>query len=482
MNAASILSMASSVVAANAAVFHVWLYALRRKDPANFWLAVTALGVSGMGTSSALLFNSMDVTRSDQLQRLLLACSAPVVLGFFHYSHLYLALDRPHVDKAIAWVSVSIVLVTAWPGLVFDGVGVLREIGTIDAVYVESSLSLFGKLFVSVFFPIYGYLIHLYIRFLRRDDPNRWVLTVMLGLFAVSFGHDICLAMGLIESPALISVGLTAFLIGLSSIQVRQFVASMETVERNAEHLNDLVEERTEELRQKELQLAHGAQMATIGALAANLAHEINNPIAYVSSNLNRMSEWGDDPDCDEDMGEMLVESREGLGRIRTIVSSLLGLARRSDGVDQPVDLHTLIESVLPIVRREAKYRARLETRLDQVPWVMGDPRLLGHVILSLLMNALRTIPEGAPEENYVRITTREEVGNVVLAISDSGPGNPDSERPIDLDAILGSTSPVDSASLGLAVTKQIIERHHGKIEVDTSHEGMCISVRLPTI
>lgn len=482
MNAASILLMASSVVALNAAFFHVWLYVLRRKDPANFWLAVTALGVSGMGSSTALLFDSMDVMRSDQLQRLLLACSAPVVLGFFHYSHLYLGLERPRVEKAVAWVSVSIVLVTAWPGLIFDGVAALREISLIDAVYVESNLSLFGKIFITTFFPIYGYLIHLYVRFLQRDDPNRWALTVMLGLFAVSFGHDICLAMGLIESPALISVGLTAFLIGLSSIQVRHFVTSMETVQRSAEHLNELVEERTEELRQKELQLAHGAQMATIGALAANLAHEINNPIAYVSSNLNRMSEWSDNPDYEEDIGDMLVESQEGLDRIRTIVSSLLGLARRSNGIDQPVDLHKLIESALPIVRREANYRARLETRLDRVPSVSGDPRLLGHVILSLLMNALRTIPEGAPEENLLRITTREEAGDVVLAISDSGPGTLESERPIDLDTLLGSASPVGSAGLGLAVTKQIIERHRGRIDVDTSEGGMCISIRLPAI
>jgi signal transduction histidine kinase len=130
------------------------------------------------------------------------------------------------------------------------------------------------------------------------------------------------------------------------------------------------------------------------------------------------------------------------------------------------------------LARGPARRRARLSTRLAGVPRVLGDERLLGQVVLNLVMNALQAIPEGTPETNQVLVSTSFEGGRVRLVVADTGPGIPEELRARIFDPFY--TTKHEGTGLGLAVTRDIITRHQGSIEVDSSPSGTRMIIEFP--
>ena len=172
----------------------------------------------------------------------------------------------------------------------------------------------------------------LYIQNLSRPDlhvkPVLATLVIWLGVGL----SDCAVVAKVYDAPYLLPFGYLGVVIVISGVLVGRLVQSMDKAEHLAANLHELVEERTAELRQKDLQLAQGEKMAAIGTLAAGIAHEINNPMAFVTSNLNRLAELWQKPDQAAEVEEIMAECREGTARIRTIVSNLLQVTRRSEG------------------------------------------------------------------------------------------------------------------------------------------------------
>jgi len=481
MGPAIVLALSCAVVAVNVAVFHGWLFALRPRDRSNLWAAVLAVGIATLSVLNAFLFHSQDVARSDWIQRTMVAGTIPVVIGFSRFSLSYLGLPRSSKEQTVEVMALAGALICMIPGVMFTGAPVVHRVDLLALDYVESALSPVGQVGLLFFFGFCLYLARLYHRHMAPDDPNRIAIYTSLALWAGTVVNDGLLGLHLYDGPVLMSVGYTAFLIGISSIQIRRMVWSMQAVESSTQQLREMVDQRTEELRRAEVQLAYGEQMATIGALGASLAHEINNPIAYVHANLNQLDECWGRPEDEDDVRDMLAECEEGIERVRTIVSSLLSIARQSDGVDEPVDLCRLVDSALPIVRREAAYRAVLETSLVSVPEVSGDPRLLGHVIFSLLVRSLRAIPEGTSEPHHVLVSTavNDDGDRVVLTIRETG-GPATADRRSGSGNAPGSATASAEDDIGLTVARQLIERFRGEIQIDSSEEGNEIRIDLP--
>jgi signal transduction histidine kinase len=479
MSLATVLALACAVLSINLAILHGWLYALRRQDRSNLWAAVLAIGIATLCILNVFLYESQDVTRSDWIQRTMVAGTIPVILGFTRYSLAYLGLQRSSAEQASELIALGSGLLCMIPGVLFTGQPVVHHSEALQVHYIESGMSLLGRVALPVFLGFCVYLAYLYRRHLAPDDPNRLTIYASLSFWAATVAHDSLLGLGLYDGPILMSAGYTAFLIGISSTQIRRMVWSMQAVELSTQQLQKAVDERTQELRRTEVQLAHGEQMATIGALGASLAHEINNPIAYVQANLNQLEDSWPRPEDREEVREMLEECEEGIDRVRTIVASLLSIARQSDGVDEPVDLRRLVDSALPIVEREAAYRAVLETDLQPVPDVSADPRLLGHVIFSLMMRSLQAIPEGPEGRHRIHVSTA--VGGkagdrVVLTIRDSG----DCEF---FDESLGDPLHADDPSgLGLTVAQQLVSRFRGHLQIVSGADGNEIVLDFPSL
>ena len=227
-------------------------------------------------------------------------------------------------------------------------------------------------------------------------------------------------------------------------------------------------------------------RLAAVGTLAAGVAHEINNPLTYVTSNLAFLEETlsklrGLHPEVKE-AEEAAAEASLGARRVRDIVRDLRFVARPPGGHRIEVDPVLEIRSALNLAQAEIHRRSGLELRLDPCPLVLAGQGQIGQVMLHLLVNAAQSTPEGSPATHSVRVSSgADDQGWASIEVADSGSGIPASARARIFEPFF-STRPVGGgAGLGLSVCHGIVTGLGGAIDV-TSEEGRgtTVRVRLP--
>ena len=474
----SVLLLATVVVPICTALLHAWIYAHRRREIAHLWLAVSAFAVAGI--AAAVIGRTAALTTANPLywQSAQMTFGGLLGIGFTRWAHAVLDSHRPRLERAVNWF-VAVACIGVATNTIFSSEIVLRPALGRDGFVAEALLTPFGTVVVLIFAALALYVgveLGRAARIVRAARP----LFATYVFFALTLFHDAAVGAGLINGRQLLPLGYLVMLTGISAALVRRFVRSMGEAERLATDLHARVEERSAELRRKERQLVHGERLAALGTLAAGVAHEINDPMAFVSSNLNRVEEIWNDPVERRDVPEILDECHEGLAQLRATVGELLRLARRSESATVPVDFTEVVASVMPLVRAEGRYRARWTEFLTAVPLVRGDPGLLAQVALQLLLNGIRSIPEGAPADHRIAISTGSERGRVRLRVRDSGPPIPAAELQHIFDPFSPLAAEGATSRLGLAVTHQIVVSHGGEIEVTSDQRGTEVTVWLP--
>ena len=239
------------------------------------------------------------------------------------------------------------------------------------------------------------------------------------------------------------------------------------------------------ERRRLESRLAQADRMASIGTLAAGVAHEINNPLAYVMGNLDLLDRLlatrAGPAERTGDMLRMLRDAREGCDRMRSIVSDLRTFTRAETEERAAVDLPAAIDAAIKMAQHEIKHRARLVREVDEVPPVIGDQTRLAQVVLNLLVNAVQAIPEGRPDDHTIRVGARRSGDAVEISVQDDGAGIP----PDVIDRVFEpffTTKPVGvGTGLGLSICRGIVQAHGGSIEVESKvGHGATFRVFLP--
>lgn len=479
MGPAALVTASFALLAFCAAVFNLWIYAQRPRERAHLWLSVAAAGVMWLAAGSGALYGATTLAEAQEAQLVSLLGALPIVLGFARFTEAFLQARPGPLLRMAPLYSLGVVLVpTLDPGLFFTGETVARRVEPFGQSYVFAELTTFAGLALAGFMPVFADVIWSFARS-RRRERDAFALTVALAAWSLCAANDIAIDLGLLPGVHLMAFGFLLFAWLLTGLLLRRFVEASARVAANAEALQAEVDERTRRLRESDLAVAHGARMATVGVLAGGLAHEINDPIAFVSSNLNHLARTWHTTDASS-FNEVLAETREGVERVRRVVSELLRLARRTEGPEGPVDLRRVVETILPIVRPESRWRARITTALEPVPLVRGEEALLGQVVLNLVVNALRAIPEGQPGAHEVRIETRFSEGSVVLRVHDDGPEIASNVLPSLFDPFAPPRPDAGGAELGLAVTHQLVARHRGRIDVETGSAGTTFSVHLP--
>jgi len=236
-------------------------------------------------------------------------------------------------------------------------------------------------------------------------------------------------------------------------------------------------------------------KLASIGQLAAGVAHEINNPLGFLKSNHSVMEKYvakaetllqkiadSGIPEASkpimeqlvkqiDKMKEILIESTEGYERIIRIVADLKTFSRLDQGEGfAEYDLNAGIESTLVVAWNEIKYVADVEKQLGNIPKIIARGNELNQVWLNLLVNAAQAI-EGAKKEvrGRIIIKTWEEKGHIMVSIKDNGPGIPESIRKKIFDPFFTTKEPGKGTGLGLSISYNIIvENHKGQIIVNT--------------
>ncbi|MEM9190520.1 MAG: response regulator [Myxococcota bacterium] len=247
------------------------------------------------------------------------------------------------------------------------------------------------------------------------------------------------------------------------------------------EVIRDLTERREIQGR---MQLAD--RMTSVGTLAAGVAHELNNPLAYVISNLRLMQEEISTlqpvlaPERLKVFTELVEESSQGAGRMSHIVRDLKTFSRADDDMSGPIDLDKVIESSINMAWNQLRHRARVVKAFGDLPKVTANESRIGQVVLNLLLNAAQALPEGHADQNEVRVRTRtDDHGWAVVEIEDTGSGITKETLARMYDPFFTTKS--HGTGLGLSICHNIVHAAGGEINVDTTvGAGTTFQLRLP--
>ncbi len=257
---------------------------------------------------------------------------------------------------------------------------------------------------------------------------------------------------------------------------------------------------------QLQARLLQTDRLVSVGTLAAGVAHEINNPLAYLLTNvevvrqrklpelrrsLDRIAEQSGDAALRAEMQaleaqlddalEMLDVAREGADRVRSIVRDLKTFSRADEELAGPVDVRRVLEASIQMAWNELRHRARLVKRYAAVPNVEGTESRLGQVFLNLLVNAAQALPVGHAGEHEISVeTATDERGRVVVTIADTGPGIPPQQLRRVFDPFF-TTKPVGvGTGLGLSICKGIVTSLGGQIDVESQPGKTVFRVTFP--
>lgn len=305
---------------------------------------------------------------------------------------------------------------------------------------------------------------------------------------------------------------------------IASFLGLMSQNERRHEELEEAVQERTQELEQAQAVLVRQEKLASLGRLAAGVAHEINNPAGYVVGNVQVLREYvdhlrlrlercdnvaallreiasngghdradlraavemiGTDDDEKEyafirgDIDELFEALRDGMERITTIVHGLNSFARERDTEPEVVDVATIVENSLRIVVNELKYDYVVRHDVAGKLPVNVVSNQIEQVLVNMLINARDATPKGGE----ITVHAREVDGNAVISISDTGAGMPAETVAKVFDPFF-TTKPIGSGTgLGLAICHEIISDSNGEISVESVEgEGTRFDITLPIV
>jgi two-component system cell cycle sensor histidine kinase/response regulator CckA len=254
------------------------------------------------------------------------------------------------------------------------------------------------------------------------------------------------------------------------------------------------------ERKQMQVRLLQADRMASVGTLAAGVAHEINNPLAYLMANLEVVAgrklaevarqarELEEHAGADGSLGraideisEMLEIAREGAVRVRDIVRDLKTFSRADDEQRGPVDVRRVLDASINMAWNEIRHSARLVKEYADVPNVEANESRLGQVFVNLLVNAAQALPVGSAARNQIDARVRLERSRVVIEITDTGPGIPPDIVTRIFDPFF-TTKPVGvGTGLGLWICQGIVTSFGGDITVRSEvGTGATFAVSLP--
>jgi signal transduction histidine kinase len=451
------------------AAFNLWIFWMRPRDPAHLWLGVMSLGVTWLSSAWAASYQATTVAAASAWVEHALFGAIPFAVGMVRFSQHFAGISHPLLHASIAYLTVGVGVLLAAPELHFTGRAFeVHAIGGLT--YLVAEVTPLAMLFLAPFVGAIGYVTWAYRRAAPRLEGGA-AISRAISVFGACLANDLCVLFGTHWSPPLSPLGFAVFAGTLGWLLLRRLVRSQRHLEHSAAELNALVAARTEELRRKDLELAHGARLATLGALANGIAVQLDGPLTEVQGHVKVLRDAWQTPESRGAARAPLLKAQAGIERIRFVVAELLQLARREEGVAGRHELAAIVAKVLPIASYELNRRARVRTNLASSPQVHGNSAMLAQVALHLIVGAIQSTPaRGNGPTPVVSIETGELGGRAYLAVTDNGAPLPAATGVDLLEA--GAHHESDSRSASYAMTRQLVERHGGSFTIESSSAG----------
>ncbi|MBI5213261.1 MAG: histidine kinase [Nitrospirae bacterium] len=289
----------------------------------------------------------------------------------------------------------------------------------------------------------------------------------------------------------------------------RNLAASEKKYKELSETLEQKVEERTAELKKAHTRLLQQEKMASIGQLAASVAHEINNPIGFIYSNLNTLKKYignlneiiqfykvkgqGSEvigKEAEElykklridfikaDIHDLIKQSIDGAERIKNIVANLKGFSHIDEAADREMNINAEMDNTISVLSNEIKDRsAKIVKQYGQAAGFFGNTGLICQAFLNILLNALQS----GDDNLIITVKTEQRGDNAVIFIADNGRGIPPEIQDRIFEPFFTTRDVGKGTGMGLAVTYDIISQYRGSIEVKSEMgKGSTFVITLP--
>lgn len=410
------------------------------------------------------LYSSEDPLRGAHWQFWQLVLSALLVDATILTGLEFLGILRRAHLIAIAILTVFTVGPMWIPGMALTDKPSVKVIGWLGVRYNEMQLGVAPEAFFVVGIAWMGYIAFKLIQRARRGTLRDRVMMAVYLLWWVAGFNDIMVSSGIYTSVYLIEFCFFIIVAVLAMLLLRAEHHRGIVAERERSQLALEVLSKNRDLAAAQAGLTEAAKLAAVGRLASGVAHEVNNPLAYVLVNLQMLDA---DLAGNPKLRPLVQEALEGIERIRTVVRQLSTFSR-SEPEAQSGNVRAAADAAVKMAMVELKARARVEVQMPDPCRVGMDEAQLAQVLLNLLVNAAQSIPPGQRDHNLVRLEARPIESTVEIIVQDTGKGIPEDVLPHIFEPFYTTKAVGEGQGLGLAISRELVRKAGGWISVES--------------
>lgn len=354
------------------------------------------------------------------------------------------------------------------PGVAFtDRVSTL-ELPALGIWYRLVEQTRFGGLLIVFTVSVFGMLALRYVRARLARRSGEGLLALAFGAFFLLAANDAASVAGLLGTPMLVEVGLFIPVGAVAWINGSRFIADARELSDLRVRLEELVELRTRELHGAHEQLRRSEKLATLGEVAAGVAHEVNNPAAVVSGNLDYLRNALGVGEIPRDALECIDESAAAVRRIAGIVRQLLhaGRAAGSRSTRTLVQVASVVREAARASRAAAGH-VRVEAEIPEWLYAVGEEDLLLQVLVNLIVNAAQAIPPERTDGRVV-VTARHLTDRVRIEVRDNGSGMTDEVLRKAFEPFFSTKAAGKGTGLGLAISRGLVVSLGGELRLES--------------
>lgn len=238
------------------------------------------------------------------------------------------------------------------------------------------------------------------------------------------------------------------------------------------------------ELKETQLQLINSEKMASLGQLIANVAHEINTPLASISANneiMEKLFEKHTIPQFSELLFDVNSIDKEAIKRITNLVKSLKRFVRLDETEQQEADINSELDLTLELLRHKTKNSIEIVKKYGDIPMISCYPNMLNQVFLNIISNSIDGI-KAIDKSGEILIETMLEGNFLLVKITDNGAGIEEKNQLKVFDAGFTTKKIGEGTGLGLAICKKIIDKHNGEINFESRYEKTVFAIKIPVL